>query len=797
VSNAPTSIGRYEVLGSIGRGGMGSLFLALDPLLDRQIAVKLLRDDDDELRERFAREARAAARLRHPNIVTIFDVGEHEGQPFIAMEYIQGQTLAEVVRGNVALPIARKLELIEALCDGLGFAHRSGIIHRDIKPANLMIDADGSLKILDFGIARAAESSGMTQAGMLIGTLNYMSPEQVSGQPVDARSDLFAVGAVFYELIAYRQAFPGGLMAGVLNKILSGQPEPLPSIVPDLDPQIVEIIDRALQKEPDRRYPDLAAMRQDVSTVRARLTLAGQSHETVIMPPSTGRGARQTPSTSGRRSTDLSELAKRRAEQVGKYVEAASSKLAEGQFEAAISEAEQALLLDAAHGPAHDVIEKARAGIEARQLEQALDAAAGGLSSGDLEAAGQHLARAAEINPDAPRIASLRKSLNQAIEREEERRQREALEARVRETIDEADRQFASGRQEEAIALLAAFRPTHPLVAQALERKRSEFERVAEARRAEAEQAARAEAEARERDEAARIKAERERIEREKREQADREKAAKAERERREKADREKAERERRDREKTEQEETRRNEEAAKHAAATAPIAAKPDDATIVIPRDRPGAAIPSTPAPGAVPSRTPAKSGPKESARPAVEAKPAQAAPSRPAAALDVSAPGAARTSAPTFLAGLSPAVRIGGAASAVVILVIAAVLMFGGDDAPEAPVEQVAQFEEPASAPSGEGDVASPEIGEGEAVAPTPENESAPPPPPATNPDSTPTPPPAPPASSRPAANANAARATSGRRLLPARCVRTPSGGPPRPVRRPPLSEPLRLGT
>ena len=119
-SNIPTIIGRYQVLGAIGRGGMGSLFLALDPLLDRQIAIKLLRDDDDELRERFAREARAAARLRHPNIVTIFDVGDYDGQPFIAMEYIQGQTLAEIVRGNVEMPLVRKLELMEALCDGLG-----------------------------------------------------------------------------------------------------------------------------------------------------------------------------------------------------------------------------------------------------------------------------------------------------------------------------------------------------------------------------------------------------------------------------------------------------------------------------------------------------------------------------------------------------------------------------------------------------------------------------------------------------------------------------------------------------
>jgi serine/threonine protein kinase len=137
----------------------------------------------------------------------IYDVGDHEGQPFIAMEFIQGQTLSEVIRQRMTLPTIRKLELMSELCDGLGFAHKAGVIHRDIKPANVMVDHEGLLKILDFGIARVAESTGMTQAGMLIASLNYMSPEQVTGQPVDSRSDIFAVGAV-YELLAYRQAFP-------------------------------------------------------------------------------------------------------------------------------------------------------------------------------------------------------------------------------------------------------------------------------------------------------------------------------------------------------------------------------------------------------------------------------------------------------------------------------------------------------------------------------------------------------------------------------------------------------------
>src|SRR4026209_1275382 len=160
----PSTIGRYHVVSRIARGGMGTLYLAFDPKLDRQIAIKILTDDNDQLRERFAREARSGARLRHPHIVTIFDVGESEGRPFIAMEYIQGQTLATLIGNRVPLTIARKLEIIEDLCDGLSFAHKAGIVHRDIKPANIMLEPHGTLKILDFGIARATQSSAMTHA---------------------------------------------------------------------------------------------------------------------------------------------------------------------------------------------------------------------------------------------------------------------------------------------------------------------------------------------------------------------------------------------------------------------------------------------------------------------------------------------------------------------------------------------------------------------------------------------------------------------------------------------------------
>ncbi|HET9266441.1 MAG TPA: protein kinase [Vicinamibacterales bacterium] len=265
-------IGRYQVLEKIGEGGMGALFLARDPAIDRLVAIKLLRRgfDTEALRERFAREARAVGRLKHPNIVTIFDVGEHDGDPFFAMEFLAGETLGELIRHNAGLSLSRRLKLLEELCDGLAYAHRAGLVHRDVKPANLMVDAEGVLKILDFGIVRI-EESGMTQAGVLVGTINYMSPEQVLGTGVDHRSDIFAVGLVAYELLSGKQAFMGSMKDGLLRRIPNVEIEPLASVRPGLDADVIAIVDKALQKNPEDRYQELAKMRNDLTRARQRI----------------------------------------------------------------------------------------------------------------------------------------------------------------------------------------------------------------------------------------------------------------------------------------------------------------------------------------------------------------------------------------------------------------------------------------------------------------------------------------------------------------------------------------------
>jgi serine/threonine protein kinase len=267
MESLPSLIGRYQIRQQLGQGGMGVLYLAFDPTMDRLVALKLLRVNDAQWRERFLREARLVARLQHPNIITVYDVGSNDGQPFMAMEYVDGNTLDTIVRRRVPLSRERKLEIMIALCDGLAYAHRFGVIHRDVKPSNLIVHREsGILKVLDFGIARTHDSS-LTLVGAIMGTPNYMSPEQVQGQVVDHRSDVFAVGVVLYELFAHRQAFSGETPFLILQDIVHTTPEPLSHIDPTIDPALVTIVDKAMAKDPEDRYPDLDVMRRELIEV--------------------------------------------------------------------------------------------------------------------------------------------------------------------------------------------------------------------------------------------------------------------------------------------------------------------------------------------------------------------------------------------------------------------------------------------------------------------------------------------------------------------------------------------------
>jgi len=273
-----TRIGKYEVECVVGEGSMGVVYRATDPQINRRVAIKVMSDavaQDTALRDRFLREAQTAGSLQHPNVVTIYDFGEVDDHLFIAMEYVEGNDLADLLSKNVAIPIIEALDLIVGLLNGLAYAHKRGIIHRDIKPANVRVDTEGKARLMDFGVAHLA-SSDMTSTGMLLGTPAYMAPEQITGGSVTAETDIFSVGAVLYELLAGRRPFVGDTLQSLMYSILNRAPESLEAIVPKLPAGLHDVVMRSLQKEPSHRYHSAMAMANDLSAIRDSLDPEGK-----------------------------------------------------------------------------------------------------------------------------------------------------------------------------------------------------------------------------------------------------------------------------------------------------------------------------------------------------------------------------------------------------------------------------------------------------------------------------------------------------------------------------------------
>jgi eukaryotic-like serine/threonine-protein kinase len=256
--------GRYEVEDLVGTGGMSSVYRARDAVLGRRVALKILHEhfsSDDEYVERFRREARAIARLNHPNIVTVIDRGEFEGRQFIVFEHIPGENLKDHVHRQGSLPVEEAVALTHQVARGLGFAHEHGIVHRDVKPQNVLLDETGSPKVTDFGIARSLDpKDGLTETGTLLGTSDYLSPEQASGGRVDERSDQYSLGVLLYELLTGEVPYPAdSIMAAAMRHLH----DPVPSARerrPDVPPQVDAIVGRAMAKDPRDRFPSMAAM---------------------------------------------------------------------------------------------------------------------------------------------------------------------------------------------------------------------------------------------------------------------------------------------------------------------------------------------------------------------------------------------------------------------------------------------------------------------------------------------------------------------------------------------------------
>src|SRR5947209_5612149 len=265
---------RYELEQLVGSGGMSSVFRARDRLLERHVALKILHEhygDDGDSVERFRREARAVAQLSHPNIVTVIDRGEASGRQFIVFEYVDGRTLKQLVEERGPLPVGEAVELAIGIAKGLAFAHHHGLVHRDVKPQNVLLNGDGKPKVTDFGIARSVDVEGVTQTGTVLGTSHYIAPEQASGQPVDAHTDVYSLGAVLYELLTGTVPFEGENFVTVAMQHVH---EPAPSVLerrPDCPLRLAAAVDRALAKDPADRFPSMDAFAAELEAVLAQL----------------------------------------------------------------------------------------------------------------------------------------------------------------------------------------------------------------------------------------------------------------------------------------------------------------------------------------------------------------------------------------------------------------------------------------------------------------------------------------------------------------------------------------------
>jgi serine/threonine-protein kinase len=269
----PEKIGKYSIIEKIGRGLTSEVFKAHDSTLNRYVALKTISqrlDAKEEVRKRFYREAQAAAQLNHPNIITVFELGHEQGKIFIAMELLEGSDLKEIIRSRRPLSLDQKLDLVEQICEGLGYAHSKGVIHRDLAPGNIHVQPNGHVKLMDFGLARLA-SSDITRTGMVMGTPNYMAPEQVQAERADTPADVFSVGAIMFELLSYQKPFKAESIHATLMRVLRGDRESLERWAPDLPAPLVEMVDKALTQDPRQRFRHGAELLEAVRGIRKEL----------------------------------------------------------------------------------------------------------------------------------------------------------------------------------------------------------------------------------------------------------------------------------------------------------------------------------------------------------------------------------------------------------------------------------------------------------------------------------------------------------------------------------------------
>lgn len=419
-SNLPAKIGKYDVMEVIGRGGMGVVYKANDPHLDRIVAIKMITSgfaENPAQLKRFFVEAKSLASLVHPNIVTVYDLGDFNGNPYLVMQYLEGEDLDSVLASRRSLSLLDKMNIIIQMCEGLSYAHRRNVVHRDIKPANIMLAADGVIKIFDFGIAKVGDQSVTKSASQIVGTLYYMSPEQVNGHPVDGRTDLFSTGVVLYQLVTGHLPFEGESTTTTLLKITREPPPPLANFLSVYPPELEAILLRALAKDRDDRYQSADEFALDLRQLQGHLKqdLIARNMEEValLIERSDLQKAKERLVQVLRidqQNTKANQLLRevqvriQREEvdaQVAGLRERAAEALAHEQFQAAQEALDRALVLDKNNADLLSLREEVRqASVRAEKLHAALKSAEAAHSEGQLDAAKQAVEEALALAPD-------------------------------------------------------------------------------------------------------------------------------------------------------------------------------------------------------------------------------------------------------------------------------------------------------------------------------------------------------------------------------------------------------------
>jgi len=304
-----TQVGKYQIVEKIGVGGFGTVYKGRDPFIKRAVAIKTCQSDDEEIRKRFFREAEFAGNLHHPNVTTIYDFGVTEdGTPYIVQEFLTGEDLDKLIKKHVPLSLYRKVAILVDVCEGLGYAHAAGIIHRDIKPSNIRILDDGSVKIMDFGIAKSLVSpSTLTQTGITLGTASYLAPEQIRGETLDARTDIFSLGVVAYELFTGQKPFSGDHISTVLYKIMNEMPPRPGELDPTVPPALDQVVHHALEKDRTKRYAACVELMKDLSAALKQIPDDVPTLTTSLRPVLDTEKTLSTPSSGFSRSSISAE----------------------------------------------------------------------------------------------------------------------------------------------------------------------------------------------------------------------------------------------------------------------------------------------------------------------------------------------------------------------------------------------------------------------------------------------------------------------------------------------------------